>query len=62
MQANKGDEMIKLIRWLFTGDMHSHKWEIINKSDVYEVGVRNPVYIDYTLQCKICGNIKCKRT
>lgn len=50
--------MLKLIRFLFTGSWHEHRWEIINKSFV--TSDLGSTYDEYTLQCIKCGNLKRK--
>ena len=52
--------MIRLLKFLFTGDWHLHQWEQLQKTYLMDpesitgrhVGVR------YDLKCKHCGNIK----
>jgi len=50
--------MLRLLRWLFTGDGHLHEWEQIGTTDVRVAGQELPQSIIVTLQCKKCGNIK----
>ena len=42
-----------------------HKWEIISTATVYSNLYRGdnelPIRIDYTLQCKNCGDIKIRK-
>lgn len=53
--------MLALFQKLFFG--HVHEWEIINTTNVYfNSGDSLPMGQKYTLQCKICGNIKIKKT
>ena len=51
--------MLKLLRFLFTGDAHLHQWEIIKEIDLYEKPNKTMPYArKYVTQCKICGSIK----
>lgn len=53
--------MLRLIKFLFTGDWHLHEWEIIGKGDITGGGYSTvTVGHYYNLQCKHCGNVKCK--
>ena len=50
--------MIRLLRWLITGDGHKHTWEIYA---VKKVEMMNKTVAElYILQCKHCGDIKQK--
>jgi len=49
--------MLRLLRWLFTGDGHAHKWTKIGVTNVVPGGEIVPEAI-ITLQCVHCGNIK----
>ncbi len=52
--------MIRLLRWLLTGDGHSHRWEVIRRGPCT---VGNKVYgYYYDCRCSICGKIKDFRT
>lgn len=55
--------MFRLIKGLFTGDFHLHKWKIINKSDYTSRYFNGPNidFTEYTLQCEVCGHIKVTR-
>ena len=51
--------MMRLFRWLFTGDGHAHKWKQIHKVDVYDsASDAMPCCAKYIMQCEICGDIK----
>ncbi len=56
--------MLRLFKWLWTGDSHLHKWEIIERNNVFQSGSDKtlPVAIDFVMQCEVCGDIKVKRT
>ena len=58
--------MIKLLRFLFTGDFHSHKWKIIDERRVHGDGGFNrsdiPIGSKYVCQCEQCGTIKVFKT
>jgi len=48
--------MLRLIKFLFTGDMHLHEWEILGKGNLMQEG---RVYGCYFHQkCKHCGKLK----
>lgn len=50
--------MIRLIRFLITGDWHLHKWKTICKVDVYgEFAEADdyPRYNKYDCKCEVCG-------
>ena len=57
------EKMWETLHKLFVG--HNHEWEIISTNrgfdskENYEIDLASK--ITYTLQCKICGNIKTKR-
>lgn len=52
--------MWRAIKFLFSGDWHAHKFQIIRALTVSNS--RNEVIgTEYVLQCKHCGNIKRKR-
>lgn len=48
--------MIRLIRFLITGDWHLHKYKILDTSDVY-IGRDRPAYRKYTQECEVCGKL-----
>ncbi len=48
--------MIRLIRFLITGDWHLHKWKII-KEGPFKVNNSYAGYY-YNLQCVTCGKVK----
>jgi hypothetical protein len=50
--------MKRLFEILWHG--HEHKWEIINTAHMYSGVVAEGLSLGnkYTLQCKVCGNIK----
>lgn len=50
--------MLRLLRWLFTGDAHAHKWKIINSESMIRVRDNTTVGIRHTLQCEGCGELK----
>lgn len=48
--------MLRLLKWLFTGDAHLHQWKILEQRDVNDQGsMIGTVYIS---QCTVCGKIK----
>ncbi len=51
--------MLRLLRWLFTGDGHSHKWVRIGTNKVYaEDYPEIPIAVVVTQECEHCGKIK----
>ncbi len=48
--------MLRLLRWLITGDGHLHEWEIDWIGD--ETYHDRPIGKMYILQCKHCGDLK----
>jgi hypothetical protein len=51
--------MWRLIKFLFTGDIHLHKWEHIKNIDIHSNGADSmPTAEIYVMQCEHCGNIK----
>lgn len=49
--------MIRLLRFLLTGDGHMHKWEIMTKGPLLGFrGERIGAY--YDCRCSVCGKIK----
>ena len=53
----KGLEMIRFIKWLFTGDAHLHEWEVYKEYKVI-VKSQNAKIDGVVLRCKHCGNMK----
>jgi len=49
--------MIRLLKWLFIGDGHLHKWEIIDTLKVENQDTRIR-WTRYVLQCDHCGDLK----
>lgn len=49
-------EMIRLIRFLITGDWHLHEWELIKES--YYSDDFGSKWTVYVCRCKHCGNVK----
>ncbi len=47
--------MIRIIRFLFTGDWHLHHWVIIDKVDWMQ---RDSNWRGYSCRCDGCGEIK----
>jgi hypothetical protein len=55
--------MIKLLRFLLTGDSHSHKWKIIGERRVIGDDSSDiPIGKKYVCQCEQCGTIKVFKT
>lgn len=52
--------MLRLLRWIFTGDGHRHEWVIVKQVMVEVQGGSR--YDRYILQCRRCGNMKVKNT
>lgn len=50
--------MIRLLKFLFTGTWHEHKWETIGRGTLHQG--RSLVGQRYTLRCTQCGDVKCK--
>lgn len=48
--------MIRLFRFLLTGDGHMHKWEIIGQGRRTWDGAKIGDY--YNCRCSVCGKIK----
>ena len=48
--------MIRLLRFLLTGDGHMHKWEIIGQGRRTWEGSKIGDY--YNCRCSVCGKIK----
>lgn len=52
--------MLRLLKFIFTGDWHLHEWEIEKERDMV---MRNSLgkeksYIEYVQKCKHCGELK----
>lgn len=55
--------MLRLLKFLFTGDPHLHKWVLIEKRDVMDGDYSKiPVGQKYICQCEHCGKIKVFKT
>lgn len=52
--------MIRLLRFLLTGDGHMHKWEIMRQGPRTFGGEKIGSY--YECRCSVCGKIKEFRT
>ena len=50
--------MIRLLKWLFTGDGHIHKWKIIDTAALVRTSDNTEAGSKHTLQCYVCGDIK----
>ena len=50
--------MIELLQLLILG--HAHEWELIKEISLVEKVGDIPSGRKYILQCKHCGNVKCK--
>lgn len=48
--------MLRLLKFLFTGSWHEHKWVVIRTGNIGYGGRVNG--IRYFLQCSQCGKIK----
>lgn len=53
--------MWRIIKFIFTGSWHEHKWKIFHKGCIVNERER-AIGNFYDLQCEICGEIKQKRT
>lgn len=53
--------MLRLLRFLLTGDGHLHHWVILNTNSVRAYNGDGNKGTMYTLQCELCGNIKRKQ-
>lgn len=42
--------MLRLLRWLFTGDGHMHKWRTLKSTE-------RGVWTAYHQQCEVCGTV-----
>ena len=50
--------MIRILKFLFTGSWHEHKWETIARGSLHQG--RSLVGQRYTMRCDCCGEIKHK--
>tara|TARA_R110000772_G_C13049066_1_gene413950 strand:+ start:158 stop:328 length:171 start_codon:yes stop_codon:yes gene_type:complete len=50
--------MIRLLKWLFTGDAHLHKWENISEERITRVDTGACVGFIYVQQCEKCGQMQ----
>jgi len=50
--------MIRLLKWLFTGDGHLHKWKIIQERELTRIKDGSRIGLMYVLQCEVCGELK----
>lgn len=48
--------MIRLLRFLLTGDGHMHKWEILHQGSTNWRGEKIGSF--YECRCSVCGKIK----
>jgi hypothetical protein len=53
--------MIRLIKFLFTGDWHLHTWEVYKKGSLFGKSKEIPKGHYFYLKCTKCGDIKEKR-
>ena len=51
--------MLRLLRFLLTGDWHLHKWKLLKEARAMEG--EKPIGSIYYLQCVKCGNTKQER-
>lgn len=49
--------MLRLLKWLFTGDGHLHKWKHVETINSHAEDKRI-VGMTWILQCEKCGEIK----
>lgn len=49
--------MLRLLKFLFFGDAHMHKWETVRTVDVAAI-CGTVTGRDYECKCEICGKIK----
>lgn len=51
--------MLRILRLLFTGTWHQHKWGIIKETILWEKeSDKLPIGTRYTLKCSECGKMK----
>lgn len=50
--------MLRLLRFLVTGDWHLHEWETIRTVDIVAFCGATPSARDYECRCIHCGKIK----
>lgn len=50
--------MIRLFRFLITGDWHLHKWDKGEDINVWGDSTKYPAYRKTVCRCKECGKIK----
>ena len=48
--------MIKLLKYLFTGSWHEHKYVVVQKDKMYNG--KNLAYNIYICRCSECGKMK----
>ncbi len=55
--------MLRLLRFLWTGSWHEHKWKVIKETKVYNMTVSKelPDHLLYTQECEICGILQTKK-
>jgi hypothetical protein len=49
--------MMRLLKFLFTGDFHHHKWKILKIIHLIDARGNSEGH-KYHLQCEHCGNLK----
>ena len=52
-----GDIMHRLLRWLFTGDAHTHKWDNYDKIPVNDSNGDEVAQL-HVMKCVYCGDLK----
>jgi len=50
--------MKRLLKWLFTGDGHLHKWKIIKEGELSKTNGNSVIGVFYVMQCEKCGELK----
>jgi hypothetical protein len=50
--------MIRLLRFLITGDWHLHEWVKIKEENRWQRGSEHPYRYDHVCKCNICGKVK----
>jgi hypothetical protein len=50
--------MLRLLRFLWTGEWHLHKWRILKEVDCISTSEDKAEWTRYYLQCEHCGEIK----
>lgn len=50
--------MLRILKFLFTGDWHLCKWETFDKYKIMGNDSKLPTHVQYHCKCSICGRHK----